>query len=303
MGITLMGGLLAWLFIIQAVLIGALFYATVYYLFNAMQRMKGSDRYQKYFKYILLLMSASFIVWLTPHTLVMTAAELKAIGGQQHPVIGNYGVMSAKNGAVNTMLMTTVFAFILYQRANKIITVKWAPLGNALIFSMFAVALVNNWWLAVYGYYIPANVRVGLSVPQVIGTLAFLFIGVGINLAMLKGSKLTGPVEWGKISVRSQYALFALAVSFTWLMSLMGYIRSSVRLFWHSMEVFRDNSPWAFTHPIGFAANAMSFNVMVFWIFVLFIFWLGELSSKKTAVPVMEEQKGVIEPAIAGGSK
>ena len=302
MGITLMGGLMAWLFIIQAVLIGALFYATVYYLFNGMERMKGSEPYQKYFKYILFLMSAAFLVWLTPHTLVMTAAELKAIGGQQHPVIGNFGVMSAKNGAVNTMLMTTVFAFILYQRANKVITVKWAALGNALIFSMFGVALVNNIWIAVYGYYIPANVRVGLSVPQVMGTLSFLFIGVGINLAMLKGAKLTGPVLWGKISARSQYALFALAVSFTWLMALMGYIRSSVRLFWHAMEVFRDNSPWAFTHPIGFAANMMSFNVMVFWLFVLFVFWLGELSAKKVKVPSMEDSK-VGEPAMARGAQ
>jgi cytochrome bd ubiquinol oxidase subunit I len=298
MGITLMGGLLAWLFIIQAVLIGALFFATVYYLFNGMERMKGSERYQKYFKYVLFLMTASFIVWLTPHTLVMTASELKAIGGQQHPVIGNYGVMSAKNGAVNTMIMTTIFAFILYQRANKIITVKWAPIGNALIFMMFAAALVNNWWIAIYGYYIPANVRVGLSVPQVLGTLAFLFVGVGLNLAMLKGSKLTGPVQWGKISVRSQYALFALAVSFTWLMALMGYIRSSVRLFWHSMEVFRDTSPWAFTHPIGFAANMMSFNVLVFWVFVLFVFWLGELSSKKVKVTATE---GVGKEAFLAG--
>ena len=298
MGITLMGGLLAWLFIIQAVLIGALFFATVYYLFNAMERMKGSERYQKYFKYVLFLMTASFLVWLTPHTLVMTASELKTIGGQQHPVIGNYGVMSAKNGAVNTMIMTTIFAFIIYQRANKIITVKWATIGNALIFTMFAVALVNNWWIAIYGYYIPANVRVGLSVPQVLGTLSFLFVGVGINLAMLKGSKLTGPVQWGKISVRSQYALFALAVSFTWLMALMGYIRSSVRLFWHSMEVFRDNSPWAFTHPIGFAANMMSFNVLVFWVFVLFVFWLGELSSKKVHVTVTE---GVGKEAVLAG--
>lgn len=305
MGITLMGGLMAWLFIIQAVLIGALFFATVYYLFNAMERMKGSERYQKYFKYVLFLMTASFLVWLTPHTLVMTAAELKAIGGQQHPVIGNFGVMSAKNGAVNTMIMTTIFAFILYQRANKIITVKWADWGNAAIFMMFAVALINNWWIAIYGYYIPANVRVGLSVPQVMGTLTFLFAGVGINLAMLKGSKLTGPVEWGKISHRSQYALFALAVSFTWLMALMGYIRSSVRLFWHSMEVFRDNSPWAFTHPIGFAANVMSFNVLIFWTFLLFVFWLGELSSKKIALPqlVVEKTGGKEQPAMAGGSK
>lgn len=303
MGITLMGGLLAWLFIIQAVLIGALFFATVYYLFTGMGRMQGAERYQKYMKYILFFITAAFLVWLTPHTLVMKASELKAIGGQQHPVIGNYGVMSAKNGAVNTMLMMTVIAFILYQRANKVITVKWAPIGNAVISMMFLVALVNNWWIAIYGYYIPANVRVGLSVAQVMGTLTTLFVGVGINIAMMRGAKLTGPVLWGKVAVRSQFALFALAVSFTWLMALMGYIRSSVRLFWHSMEVFRDNSPWAFTHTIGFAANVMSLNVLIFWTFCLFVFFLGELGSKK-GVPKMEEE-GVpqAQPAIAGGSK
>lgn len=304
MGITLMGGLLAWLFIIQAVLIGALFFATVYYLFNGMQRMRGAERYQRYIKYILFGMTAAFLVWLTPHTLVMKAAELKAIGGAQHPVVGNYGVMSAKNGAVNTMLMVTIIAFILYQRCNKIVTVKWATWGNAAIMAMFTIALTNNWWLAIYGYYIPANVRVGLSVPQVIGTLTCLFVGTGINLAMMRGAKLTGPIEWGRISVRSQYALFALAVSFTWLMSLMGYIRSSVRLFWHAMEVFRDNSPWAFTHTIGFAANVMSANVLLFWAFTLFVFWLGELGTHK--IPAAQEVKGrreVAHPAVAGGSE
>ena len=300
MGITLMGGLLAWLFIIQAVLIGALFFSTNYYLFNGMERMRGAERFQKYIKYILFLTTAAFLVWLTPHTLVMRPAELKAIGGQQHPIIGNFGVMSAKNGAVNTMIMTTIISFFLYQRSNRIITVKWETWGNAAIIAMFVVALVNNWWLAIYGYFIPANVRVGLSVPQVMGTLTTLFIGGTINILMMRGSKLTGPTEWGKISVRSQYALFALAVSFTWLMALMGYIRSSVRLFWHVMEVFRDTSPWAFTHTIGFAANVMSLNVMAFWLFVLFVFWLGELTSKHA---VAEAKKEIARPVMAGGSE
>jgi hypothetical protein len=306
MGITLMGGLLAWLFILQAVLIGALFFAVVYYLFNGMERMKGAERYAPVAKYVFFGMTAAFLVWLTPHTLVMTGSELKAIGGQQHPVIGNFGVMSAKNGAVNTMLIITVFAFVIYQRANKIITVKWQNFGNAILFSMFGVALFNNWWLAIYGYYIPANVRVGLSVPQVAGTLTCLFVGTGINVAMMKGAKSTGPVLWGTISNRSQFAIFALAVSFTWLMALMGYIRSSVRLFWHVMEIMRDNSPWAFTHPIGFASNVMSLNVIIFWIFSLFVFWLAELSAGHREVPSMEE-KPVGKPAgghaIAGASE
>ncbi|MBI3621905.1 MAG: cytochrome ubiquinol oxidase subunit I [Nitrospirae bacterium] len=299
MGITLMGGLLAWLFIIQAVLIGALFFATDYYLFAGMDRMKGAERYAKSIKYVLFLTAAAFLVWLTPHTLIITPQELKAMGGQQHPVVGNFGVMSAKNGAVNTMLMTTIIAFIIYQRANKQITVKWATWGNAAIVAMFTVALVNNWWVAIYGYYIPANVRVGLSVPQVMGTLTCLFVGTGINIAMMRGAKDMGPVLWGKISVRSQYALFVLGVSFTWLMGLMGYIRSSVRLFWHVMEIGRDNSPWAFTHTIGFAANVMTFNVVLFWTLTLFVFWLGEIGTKVAKAAHAPAH----QPAIAGGSK
>jgi hypothetical protein len=291
MGITLMGGLLAWLFIIQAVMIGALFLTTNYYLWQGMERMRGAERYQKYIKYMVFVLITCFIVWLTPHTMVMTPAELKAMGGQQHPVLGNYGVMSAKNGAINTIITTTVLSFIMYQRGNKVPVVKWAPLGNAFLFGLFTMAYVNIIWLAIYGYYIPANVRVGLSVPQVATTLSCLFIGVLLNSVMLKGAKDLGPTVWGQISVRSQYALIMLATAFTWMMGLMGYIRSSVRLFWHVNEIMRDNSPWAFTHTIGFGANMISFNVLFFWMTILFVFWLGSLGVKKVPVTAPAGQK------------
>src|SRR5207249_5794804 len=90
-----------------------------YYLWQGMDRMPGAERFQKYIKYMVFVLIMCFIVWLTPHTMVMTPAELKAMGGQQHPVLGNYGVMSAKNGAINTIITTTVLSFIIYQRANK----------------------------------------------------------------------------------------------------------------------------------------------------------------------------------------
>ena len=47
----------------------------------------------------------ALFIWLTPHTVLMSAGEVKAMGGAQHPVVGNYGVMSAKNGAVNVMIL------------------------------------------------------------------------------------------------------------------------------------------------------------------------------------------------------
>lgn len=301
MGITLMGGLLAWLFIIQATMIGALFLTTSYYLWQCMGRMRGAEHYLRYVKYLVFIMTVGFLVFITPHTMVMSPAELKAMGGQQHPVLGNFGVMSAKNGGINVMIVTTILSFIWYQRGNKIPTVSWAKFGNIFMGVFFFLAYVNIIWLAVYGYYIPANVRVGLSVPQVATTLSCLFLMTAVNLAMLKGAKQGGAVEWGKMEARSQYALIMLATEFTWMMALMGYIRSSVRLYWHVNEIMRDNSPWAYTHTVGFAANMISFNVLFFWFSILFVFWLASLGTKKepaaatVLVPAMT-QPSVVRP-------
>jgi hypothetical protein len=299
MGITLMGGLLAWLFIIQATMIGILFLSSNYYLWQALGRMRGAEKYQRYIKYLVFLLVVGFLVFITPHTMVMTPAELKAMGGQQHPVLGNYGVMSAKNGGINVIITTTVLSFIWYMRGNKVSTVSWAKFGNIFMGVFFALAYINIVWLAIYGYYIPANVRVGLSVPQVATTLSCLFFMTALNTVMMKGAKQMGAIEWGKISARSQYALIMLATAFTWMMGLMGYIRSSVRLFWHVNEIMRDNSPWAYTHTVGFAANMISFNVLFFWVSILFVFWLGTLGAKKAPIEAKVPVPGrAPEPAV-----
>lgn len=298
MGITLMGGLLAWLFIIQATMIGALFLTSSYYLWQCLDRMRGAEKYQRYLKYVVFAMAASFLVFITPHTIVMTPAELKAMGGQQHPVLGNFGVMSAKNGGINVLIVATILSFIWYQRGNKVPTVAWAKFGNIFMGTFFALAAANIIWLAMYGYYIPANVRVGLSVPQVATTLSCLFFMTALNLIMLRGAPHSAPVTWGQMSGRSQYALIMLATEFTWMMALMGYIRSSVRLFWHVNEIMRDNSPWAYTHTTGFGANMISFNVLFFWVSILFVFWLASLGEKKAKQPAPAVAPGLVpQPA------
>jgi len=300
MGITLMGGLLAWLFIIQATMIGILFLSSNYYLWQALGRMRGAEKYQRYIKYLVFVLVVGFLIFITPHTIVMSPAELKAMGGQQHPVLGNYGVMSAKNGGINVIITTTVLSFIWYMRGNKLSTVPWAKFGNIFMGVFFGLAYTNIVWLAIYGYYIPANVRVGLSVPQVATTLSCLFFMTALNGVMMKGAKEMGPIEWGKISVRSQYALIMLATAFTWMMGLMGYIRSSVRLFWHVNEIMRDNSPWAYTHTTGFAANMISFNVLFFWVTILFVFWLGTLAVKKAPVEAKVAVPGRAPQPVGG---
>jgi cytochrome bd ubiquinol oxidase subunit I len=55
----------------------------------------------------------------------------------------------------------------------------------------------------------------------------------------------------------------------------MGYIRSAGRLEWHISELIPDNSPWAFTPSLGFAAKMVTVNMIVFWAAVFFVFWLS----------------------------
>lgn len=286
MGVTMMGGLLTWLFVVQALLVGVLFLGINYYLWQSMGRLQGGERYHVYLKYLVYALFACLVVWFTPHTMLMSPSEVRAMGGAQHPVIGNYGVMSAKNGAINVMMCLTALSYIFYRRANRTITVSWAPLGNAILGAVFSVGVLHIIWLSVYGFYLPASVRVGLSTPQAVTTLTVLLVGLVVNRAMMRGAVVLGPVEWGKISVRGMVTLFGLAAAFTWVMGLMGYIRSSGRLSWHVSEIMPDVSPWAFTPSLGFAAKMVTLNMIVFWLTALFLFWLSSRGERR--VPLME---------------
>lgn len=280
MGITLMGGIFAWLFIIQALLIGALFLGVNYYLWIGMGRFEGGGKLQNYIKYMAIVLVGCFLVWFTPHTIVMTGSEIKALGGAHHPILGFFGVMSAKNTAVNMMICTTFLAFLFYQRAGKTPTVAWAQQGNLALVALFVMGSINIIALGVYGYFIPAGIRIDLSVPQVCTTLSVIIIGSVINNLMYRGG--TPPVtHWGKMPARSQYALFLLAISFTWLMGLMGYVRSGIRQHWHIYTIMRDQSVDAFTPTLGYAANVITIITIIFIAMVMFIFWLDDFSKKK----------------------
>lgn len=284
MGITLMGGVFAWIFIIQAVLIGALFLSANYYLWCGMGRSEGAYRYNPRIKYIAIVLVAAFLVWFTPHTLVLTNAELKSLGGPYHQYLGVLGLMPAKNTAVNFLIVFTFLSFMFYRRANKIATVSWVTTGNAIQIALFTVGLINITLLGVYYGYFTNNVyKVAASIPQVLTTLTILVVSTVIDTLMYKGAKEVAPLHWGRMPARSQYALFLLAVAFTWLMGLMGYVRSAIRQHWHVQGVFRDNSVDAFTPDLGYAANIVSIGTILFMVMVMFIFWLNAINSRRVA--------------------
>ena len=297
MGITMMGGFMSWLWIIQAILIGVLFIGSNYYLWLGMERIPGSQRYRKYIPYLIMVLAAGFMVWATPRSLVVTLEEARAMGGAHHPVLGVLGVMSAKNTAVNLMILTTFLSFLLYRRANKVSLKPWAKTGMAIQWAVFGIAAAIVTFYGVYGYFVESIVRIGFSVYQVLAVLGAIMVVLAIDIPMFRGAKSTGQIRWGTIAPRSQYVLILLAVTFTWLMGLMGFARSGIRQHWHVYGVLRDTSPEAVTPALGYAANMITVVTIIFFALVTFIFWLGSLGEKGTA-----EARGHAAPAIAGGS-
>ena len=280
LGLTMMGGAFSWLFIIQAVLIGNLFLAANYYLWLGMGRVDGVQPLQKFIKYLLFAITLCFMVWATPRSIIATVSELRAMGGGAHPVLGYLGVMSAKNTAVNILILTTFMSFLLYRRTGKVATVAWAKAGHAAQLSIFAAAAFIVIFLGIYGYFVEATVRIRLSVPQVSSVLIAMVSITAIDVFLFRGAMRTGEVRWGRIPRVSQYVLIFIAVTFTWLMGLMGYVRSGLRQHWHVYGVVRDHSVDAFTPTLGFATKVVSVTVLMFFLLIGFVFWITSLHDR-----------------------
>jgi cytochrome bd ubiquinol oxidase subunit I len=280
LGLTMMGGAFSWLFIIQAVLIGNLFLAANYYLWLGMGRVEGRQPLQKFIKYLLIGIAICFMVWATPRSIIATVSEVRAMGGSSHPIIGFLGVMSAKNTAVNILILTTFMSFLLYRRTGKVATVSWAKKGHAAELLIFAATAIFVIFLGVYGYFVEATVRIGLSVPQVLSVLFAMVSIMAIDIFLFRGASKTGEVRWGRIPAISQYVLIFIAVTFTWLMGLMGYVRSGLRQHWHVYGVIRDQSPDAFTPTLGFATQVVSVTVLLFFLLIGLVFWISSLHDR-----------------------
>ena len=273
------------MFIIQAALIGNLFLAANYYLWLGMGRIEDAARYQKFIKYLLIAIALCFAVWATPRSILSTVSEVRAMGGSSHPQLGFLGVMSAKNTAVNILILSTYMSFMLFRRTGKRAVHRFKTGLNTIQFGIFAAAASIVIFYGIYGYFVDAKTRIGFSVPQVGSVLLAMVLITILDIVLYRGAEKTGEMRWGQIPAIAQYTLIFIAISFTWLMGLMGYVRSGLRQHWHVYGVIRDTSVDAFTPTLGFATRVVSVTTLIFFFLIGIVFWLSSLSSKKDWAP------------------
>jgi hypothetical protein len=276
----MMGGAFSWLFIIQAALIGMLFLSANYYLWLGMGRIGGTNPYQKYIKYLLVVIVICIGIWATPRSIISTASETRAMGGSVHPTLGYLGVMSAKNTAVNLLILATYMSFLFFRRTGKQPSHVWARALGIIQYTVAGLAAAIVIYFGIYGYFVDSVERIRFSIPQVMSVLVAMIVITILDIA-LYGAAKAADMRWGKMPAVSQYALILIAISFTWLMGLMGYVRAGLRQHWHVYGVIRDTSVDAFTPTLGFATKVVSSTTLIFFFFIGIVFWLAGLSSRK----------------------
>ena len=147
-------------------------------------------------------------------------------------------------------------------------------------FTAFSVVI----FLGVYGFVVMEQASPflrNIAVAQFLQLISCLILVTAIDVYLFRGAREVGRLQWGKMTVRSQYALLLLTFIITMNMGLMGFIRSGLRGDWHIFGVMRDTSDWSYT-PSNFTMTEMvSLAVLVFMVGVAFMFWLGGIAAQK----------------------
>ncbi|MBT4938854.1 MAG: hypothetical protein HON14_06955 [Rhodospirillaceae bacterium] len=155
---------------------------------------------------------------------------------------------------------------------------KWAQ-GLYMSVTAFNVTI----FLGVYGFVVMEQASPFLrnvAVAQFLQLISCLILVTVIDLYLFRSADEIGPMKWGKMTIRSQYALLLLTFVITLNMGLMGFIRSGLRGDWHIFGVMRDTSEWSFT-PSNFTMTQMvGLSFLVFMIGIAFMFWIGSLAAK-----------------------
>jgi putative heme-binding domain-containing protein len=335
-----------------------------YYLWLGMERIRGYERYSRYTKFLLVILLFCFAVLITPHNLPLTGEERAVIGEQYHPFSKIFGVMPVKHAAIQFIMLSTFFSFLLYRRANKGETIPFSQHGNGVkialgvgtavcvgFLSWYAVSMTGAedikdairpyvWplvillgiqggavigatvltflnkgkfaqmmlfgftvaiaiiYMAVYGFELmeKANLLVRyLTLSQMFIVFACLVMNALIDIAIFARAKTIGGIAWGRMNVRSQYALIFLCVTVVAIMCLMGFIRSGLRMDWHVYGVLRDTSDGAFMPSYGYMGEVIGIIILLFLGLLALDFWLVSLGEKK-----IDERTGLAEHGRRG---
>ena len=114
-------------------------------------------------------------------------------------------------------------------------------------------------------------------------TLVFVTV---VNYILYNRAIRQGTIVWGKIDFTAQFVLVFLAFSMIWTMGLMGAIRSLLRKYFNTYNLFPDFTVESFTPTLSYSAWTVTGITLAFYLVVSFaIIVTLRVSDAKAAVP------------------
>ncbi len=220
--------------------------------------------------------------------IVISLAGLAAVG-----MVGQYGLNLLSMSPSDLDLPADrgkyfdILAYLLFfECAAAVVTVILAlrdkgKLAQGLYLAVTAFSVVI--FLGVFGFVVMEKASPllrNVAVSQFIQLISCLILVSTIDAFLFRGSKIIGPLKWGQMTIRSQYALLLLTFIITLNMGLMGFIRSGLRGDWHIFGIMRDTSQWSYTPSNFVMTQQVGLAVLIFMVSLAFMFWLGSIAAK-----------------------
>jgi hypothetical protein len=219
-------------------------------------------------------------------TIIVVGAAAVALVGQYAIAMLNMDPGELDLPADRAEYIRTIGYALLVECAVGVIAIvlaliDWGKLAQGLYLSVTALNVTG--FLGVYGFVVmekASPVLRNVAVAQFIQLISCLILVTVIDAFLFRRAKSLGPMRWGRMTVRSQYALLLLTFVITMNMGLMGFIRSGLRGDWHVFGIMRDTSEWAHTPSNFVMTQQVGAAVLLFMIGCAFMFFLGGIAAK-----------------------
>ena len=133
------------------------------------------------------------------------------------------------------------------------------------------------------------------SMPAKLSAILTLVFVTVVNFVLYNRTIKQGTILWGKIDFVSQFVLIFLAFTSTWIMGLMGAVRSLLKKYFHTYSLVSDLSAESFTPTLSYSAGWIT-AIAVFFIAIVSV---AALVALRPSVARVREPEGGPVPIAA----
>ncbi|MBS0164497.1 MAG: cytochrome ubiquinol oxidase subunit I [Nitrospira sp.] len=127
------------------------------------------------------------------------------------------------------------------------------------------------------------------SMPAKLSAILTLVFVTVVNFVLYNRAIKQGTILWGKIDFAAQFVLIFLAFTSTWIMGLMGAVRSLLKKYFHTYSLVSDLSVESFTPTLSYSAGWIT-AITVFFIAVVTVAAL--IAIRPSVVAQAKESEG-----------